>query len=154
MQGGLLSTYLNIHKGAERDPAAMWHRLGTLGLVPLSSSSADLDGDGTPEFLFVTQEGGDSPNKAQSLWFVYKRGDAWRVRRIENADTLQIADEPISLPNSKAKAIAVTDSNAQSASALTWDGMRVLWVDATTLQPRSAVQGWPSLGGGINEDDF
>lgn len=154
-QGGIVASYLNTHTDADKDPAAVWSALDALGFQTLSRASADLDGDGTPEFLFVTQEGGTSPNKAQSLWFVYKHVQAWRARTIEYTDSVRVSGEPVALPNSHAKALRITEASATpSELALTWDGSRILWLDGQTLQPRSENEGWTAVGGGVLQDDF
>ncbi len=156
LEGGIVASYLNTHGGADKNPAALWQALSALGFKPLFHASADLDGDGANEFLFVTEQGGSTPNQARDLWFVYKRENAWRVRNLDIADVQQIEADTVALPtgNGRAFKIKQPDAVVPSESALTWDGSRVIWLDATTLQPRPISNGWPVVGGGVLEDDF
>lgn len=153
--GAVVSTYLNTHADADTNPDAVWNTLQSFGLKTTSRVNADLNSDGTSEFLFVTEEGGDSPNKAQQLWFVYKKDKDWRVRALDLADTLELSPETFALENSDQRAVKLKFPEAYTPNriALTWDGARVLWLDAETLQPRENSR-WTSVGGGVLEDDF
>lgn len=153
--GAVVSTYLNTHGDADKDPDALWKTLQSLGFKTTSRVSADLDGDGTDEFLFVTEEGGNSPNKAQQLWFVYLKDKTWRVRALDLADSLQVVGETFSLEKEKTRAVKykLPDAYTPNQVALTWDGTRVIWLDADTLKPSENANDI-SVGGGASEDDF
>lgn len=155
LQGGIVSYFLNTHADADKNPEAVWGVLDALGLKPLQHTAADLNNDGVNEFIAVLQEGGTSPNQAQSLWFIYKRENHWRVRAIDLADTVQFEGAAITLPNSQARALKLKLPAAYTPNetALTWDGTRIVWLDAKTLEPR-ANEMWTSVGGGVLEDDF
>lgn len=154
LQGGIVASYLNTHGDADKDPAAMWSALEGLGYKPLQRASADLNGDSIDEFLVVTKEGGTSPNQSQSLWFIYRIDKLWRVRALDIADTVQFEGDAVALPNSKAKALKLKlpDAYTPPETALTWDGSRIIWLDAKTLEPTQ--DNWTSVGGGILDDDF
>lgn len=155
VQGGILSSYLNTHADADKNPEAVWSALDALGLKPLQHAAADLDGDGVNEFLAVLQEGGTSPNQAQLLWFVYKHDKVWRVRAVDLADTVAFEGGAIPLPNSQARALKLKLPQAftPNETALTWDGKQIIWLDAKTLKPRPDEKS-TSVGGGVLEDDF
>lgn len=152
--GGVVSTYLNTHPDADKNPQAVWDALDALGFKPLQHTSADLDGDGINEFLMVVQEGGSTPNQSQDLWFVYKRDDAWRVRALDIADTVQFEGSAVPLPNGDGRALRLKLPEAYTPNqiALTWDGSRIVWLDVLTLEPRADPG--TSVGGGILQDDF
>lgn len=154
-QGGIVSSFLNTHADADKNPEAVWGVLDALGLKPLQHAAADLNGDGVNEFLVVLPEGGTSPNQAQSLWFVYKRENFWRVRSIDLADTVRFEGPAVTLPNSQARALKLKlpEAYTPNETALTWDGTRIIWLDAKTLEPR-ADEIWTTVGGGVLEDDF
>ena len=87
LPGGIVSSFLNTHADADKNPGVLWGVLDALGFRPLQRTAADLNGDGVNEFFVVTQEGGTSPNQAQSLWFIYKivpcgasAQSIWRIR--------------------------------------------------------------------------
>lgn len=153
--GGVVSTYLNTHGDADKDPEAVWNTLQAFGFKTTSRVSADLNGDGVNEFLFVTEEGGDSPNKAQQLWFVYNKDKIWRVRALDLADTLALNGESFALEKENARAVKykLPDAYTPNQVALTWDGNRVIWLDADTLRPSENANN-VSVGGGVLEDDF
>lgn len=153
--GGVVSAYLNTHADADQNTEALWNTLQTFGLKTTSRVSADLNGDGVNEFLFVTEEGGDSPNKAQQLWFVYRKDKSWRVRAWDLADRLELASETVALENSNARAVKykLPDAYTPNQVALMWDGNRVIWLDVETLKPNESANGI-SVGGGVLDDDF
>ncbi|MBI4674899.1 MAG: hypothetical protein HY741_24935 [Chloroflexi bacterium] len=153
--GGVVAAYLNTHGDMEKDPDALWRPLQSFGFKTASRVSADLDGNGVNEFLFVTEEGGNSPNQAQQLWFVYNHDKAWRVRALDLADTLQLEGDTIELENGSARAVKykLPEAYTPNMAALTWNGARLLWLDATTLKPIENAQ-WTTVGGGVLEDDF
>ncbi len=158
-QGGILAAYLQTNADADKNPDQVWSTLERLNFKPLQRAATDLNGDGTNEFFIVTQEGGTSPNQAQSLWFIYKRADAWRVRQLDLADTVQFEGD-VEIPNTKSRALKLKlpDAFSPNEIALTWDvppnnGLpRIVWLDAQTLEPRA--ENWTSVGGGVLEDDF
>jgi len=154
--GGVVAAYLGTHTGADKNPDALWSALQSFGLKTTSRVSADLDGDGTNEFLFVTETGGASPNKAQQLWFVYNKDKSWRVRALDLADTIQLNGEsfPLAQGNARAVKFQLPAAYTPNAVALTWDGSRVVWLDAATLEPAAQNGSWSSVGGGVLEDDF
>ncbi|HZQ06398.1 MAG TPA: hypothetical protein VFD70_07435, partial [Anaerolineae bacterium] len=156
LEGGIVASYLNIHSDADKNSDAMWQALNALGFKPLFHASADLNGDGVNEFLFVTEEGGSTPNKARDLWFVYKRENAWRVRSLGLGDVQQIENDTVALPTGNGRAFKIKQPDAviPNETALTWDGTRIIWLDVITLQPRPISNGWPVVGGGVLEDDF
>lgn len=153
--GSVVSTFLNMHAAADQNAQALWDALQALGFKTTSRVSADLDGDGVNEFLFVTEEGGALSNKAQQLWFVYQRDKSWRVRALDLADTLILADETFALKNSTARAakFKLPDAYTPNQVALTWDGARIIWLDAETLLSDEGANAI-SVGGGVLEDDF
>lgn len=153
--GAVVATYLNVHTDADKNPDTLWNTLQSFGFKTTSRVSADLNGDGTNEFLFVTEEGGNSPNKAQQLWFVYRKDGSWRVRALDLADTLQLSGEtfPLEKENARAVKYKLPDAYTPNQVALTWDGTRVIWLDADTLKP-SETANYISVGGGVSEDDF
>ncbi len=158
-QGGIVAAYLNTHADADKKPDEMWSALERLGLKPLARAVADLNGDDVNEFFVVTQEGGNSPNAAQVLWFVYQRDNAWRVRALDVADTVQFQGNAVLLPNSKQRALKLKlpDAFTPNEIAFTWDApnngaARIIWLDAQTLEPRK--DNWTSVGGGVLDDDF
>lgn len=154
VQGGIVSTYLNTHGDADKNPDQLWSALEGLGFKPLQRASADLNGDGVNEFFVVTKEGGTSPNQSQSLWFIYKIDKTWRVRALDIADTVQFEGDAVALPAGKNKALKLKlpDAFTPNETALTWDGSHIIWLDAKTLQPTQ--DNWTSVGGGVLEDDF
>lgn len=154
-QGAIVSTYLNTHAGADKNPEAVWQVLAALGFKPAAHANADLDGDGTDEFLLTTREGGNSPNATTVLWFVYRRGDAWRVRSLSQGEVTALA-ETVPLPQGKGKAIRLqlAPGTTPNMVALGWDGTAVQWLDADTLLPRPGQDSWPTVGGGVVETDF
>ncbi len=153
--GAVVSTYLNLYGDAAKNPEAVWSALQAFGYKAPSHVSADLNGDGVNEFLFVTEEGGASPNKAQELWLVYYKDKSWRMRALDLADTLTLHGETFALSNGAARAAKykLPDAYTPNQVALTWDGRRVIWLDAETLQP-SVNANSVSVGGGTLEDDF
>lgn len=153
--GAVVATYLNVHTDADKNPDTLWNTLQSFGFKTTSRVSADLNGDGTNEFLFVTEEGGNSPNKAQQLWFVYRKDESWRVRALDLADTLQLSGETLPLEKENARAVKykLPEAYTPNQVALTWDGTRVIWLDADTLKP-SETANYISVGGGVSEDDF
>lgn len=152
--GGIVSSFLNTHADADKNPDVLWGVLAALGFRPLQHAAADLNGDGVNEFFVVTQEGGTSPNQAQSLWFIYKHDTMWRVRALNLADTVQFEGEAVALPTGKGSALKLKLPEAVTPNqvALTWDGRQIVWLDATTLEPRPDQ--WTSVGGGVLEDDY
>ena len=155
LSGGVVASYLNTHGDAAQNPDALWSALQSFGFKTTSRVSADLNGDGTNEFLFVTEQGGDSPNRAEQLWFVYNKEKTWRVRQLDLAETLKLSGETFALENSNARAakFQLPEAYAPNQVALTWDGERVIWLDAQTLQPTQDANN-TSVGGGVLEDDF
>lgn len=153
--GSVVATYLNTHADAARANQTLWDTLQTFGFKTTSRVSADLDGDGVNEFLFVTEEGGTLSNKAQQLWFVYQRDKSWRVRALDLADTLELSNETFVLKNSNARAVKfkLPEAYTPNQVALTWDGARIIWLDAATLLPDEGANAI-SVGGGVLEDDF
>lgn len=153
--GAVVAAYLNTHGEAAKTPDALWSALQSFGFKTSSRVSADLNGDGANEFLFVTEIGGNSPNKAQQLWFVYNKEKAWRVRALDLADTLQLNGDAVELEKGSGRAIKfkLPEAYAPNEAALTWDGARVIWLNAATLKPNANAQ-WTTVGGGILEDDF
>lgn len=151
--GAIVSTFLNTHPGAEQDPEAVWGALDALGFKPLQRTTTDLDGDGVSEFWVVTQEGGTTPNRSEDLWFIYKMGDAWRVRSLDIADTVQFEGQA-DLPTGDGRALRLKlpDAYIPNQLGLTWDGSRLIWLDALTLEPRPDPG--TLVGGGILQDDF
>lgn len=151
--GAIVSTFLNTHADADRDPEGVWSALDALGFKPLQRTAADLDGDGVNEFFVVTREGGTTPNQSQDLWFIYKREDAWRVRALDIADTVEFEGQA-ELPNGRGRALRLKlpDAYTPNQIALAWDGSRLVWLDAVTLEPRPDPG--TSVGGGILQDDF
>lgn len=154
VQGGIVAAYLNTHANADKNPDAMWNALEGLGFKPLQRAAADLNDDGVNEFFLVTKEGGTSPNQSQSLWFVYRSDKVWRVRALDIADTVEFQGAAKALPGGKGKALTLKLPAAftPNETALTWNGARIVWLDAGTLQPTS--NNWTSVGGGALEDDF
>lgn len=154
LQGEIVAAYLQTHTDADKNPEQVWQALAALGFKPLQRTAADLNGDGVNEFLVVTQEGGTSPNQSEALWFIYKRENAWRVRALDIADTVQFEGELLPLPNSQLRALKLKlpEAYTPNETALTWDGTRLVWLDAKSLEPRP--DNWPSVGGGVLEDDF
>ncbi|MCI0478186.1 MAG: hypothetical protein L0Y55_18235, partial [Anaerolineales bacterium] len=160
LPGGVVAAYLNTHGDAAQtssaqNPDALWGTLQSFGFKTSSRVSADLDGDGANEFLFVTEQGGDSPNRAQQLWIVYNKEKSWRVRALDLADSLQLEPEPIALGQGDARAVKfkLPEAYTPNEVALTWDGARIIWLDAKTRKPLENGQ-WTTVGGGILEDDF
>ncbi len=153
--GAVVSTYLNLHGDAAQNPDALWSALQAFGFKTTSRVSADLNGDGVNEFLFVTEEGGASPNKAQELWLVYSKDQSWRVRALDLADTLALNGETFALENGAARAVKykLPDAYTPNQVALTWNGSQVVWLDAATLKPSESANS-VSVGGGALEDDF
>lgn len=153
VQGGIVAAYLNTHEDAGKHPEQMWNTLAGFNFKPLAHAVSDLNGDGVNEFFVVTREGGSTPNPSQSLWFVYKRENAWRVRALDLADTVQFQGD-VEMENSKMRALKLELPKDFSPNriALTWDGAKIIWLDAQTLAPRA--NHWPSVGGGVLEDDF
>ncbi len=162
-QGGIVAAYLQTNAGADKNPEQVWSTLERLNFKPLQRAATDLNGDGVNEFFVVTQEGGTSPNQPsvaeQSLWFIYKKENAWRVRAIDVADTVQFQGE-VEIPNKAMRALKLKlpDAYTPNEIALTWDvppnnGVpRIIWLDAKTLAPRA--DNWTSVGGGVLDDDF
>lgn len=153
-QGGIVSAYLNTHTDADRNPEALWNTLQGLGFKPVQRAAADLNGDGINEFFVVTQEGGTSPNQAQSLWFIYRHEAVWRVRALDIADTVQFQGDAVALPKDAGKALVLKLPEAYTPNeiAVTWDGAQILWLDAKTLEPDADTS--TSVGGGVLENDF
>lgn len=153
--GAVVAAYLNTHAGADGNPGALWSALQSFGFKTSSRVSADLNGDGANEFLFVTEIGGNSPNKAQQLWFVYNKDKAWRVRALDLADTLELTGDAVELQNGSRRAVKfkLPEAYTPDEAALTWDGARVIWLNASTLEPNVNAQ-WTTVGGGVLEDDF
>lgn len=151
-QGGIVSSYLNTRADADKNPEGVWSALQGLGFEPLQRAALDLNGDGVNEFLIEVQEGGTSPNQAQTLWFIYKKGDVWRVRNID-MDTVQFEGDT-ELPTGTGRAIKLKlpEGYTPNRVALTWDGSRVIWLDAESLEPRPDMG--TNVGGGVLEDDF
>jgi len=154
-QGGIVASYLNTHSDADKNPEAMWNALDALGFKLLPRAATDLNGDGVNEFFVVTQEGRASSNQGQTLWLIYTREMRWRVRAVEIADTVQFQGDAVALPNSQARALKLKLPEAYTPNeiALTWDGTRIIWLDAKTLEPR-ANDNWTSVGGGMLDDDY
>jgi hypothetical protein len=150
-QGGIVSSYLNTHPDADRDPEGVWNALDALGFKPLQRTAADLNGDGTNEFLVVTQEGGTSPNQSQALWFIYQHEGAWRVRSLDLADIVEFSGETVPLADGK-RALLLRLIQPTREQTLAWDGMRITWLDGESLEPRADPGTY--VGGGILEDDF
>jgi hypothetical protein len=156
LQGGIVSSFLNTHPGADRDPARVWTTLAALGFEPALFASADLNGDTVNEFLFATNQGGATPNEGRAMWFVYNRENAWRVRRVDYADALRIVGETVSLPDGTGRAfvIELPEAYVPDRIAFTWDGAAIHWLGADTLEPRTPGPEWPVVGGGVLDDDF
>jgi hypothetical protein len=156
LPGGIVSAYLNTHADADKNPDALWRALDALGFKPVAHTAADLDGDGTNEFLVVTAEGGETPSKSHTLWFIYQRDKTWRVRALDSADNLGVVGEasPVPQGNGKALKLKLPDSFTPNQIALTWNGTTILWLDPATLIPSDSSEAWPIVGGGVLEDDF
>jgi hypothetical protein len=152
-KGQVLASYLDTHPDAAAQPDQVFIAVNALGLKTLSSNVIDLDGDGTNEFLFVTQEGGSSPNQAQDLWMVYNRDDHWAARIIFQSDTVTLEDAT-PLAKGNAVRIKLSPNFEPSEQALTWNQTRVIFLQLPSLQPRPDQSEWPSVGDGKLDDDF
>lgn len=155
-EGAIVSSYLNTHPSAAQNPDEVRQALAGLAFSPRGWLVADLDGYGSNEFLFVTEEGATTPNQTQVLWLVYKVREAWRARNIYISEQLDLSDGAVPLPASKGSAVKLSLPPAFTPNqiALTWDGAHLIALNPNTLQPLDGAQLWPVVGGGVLEDDF
>ncbi len=155
-KGQAFASYLDAHPDAASNREQVFSAVRGLGLKLLGSLAADLDGDAKNEFLFVTQEGGASPNQRQDLWLVYRgtRGGRWLARDIFQSENFSLDAQVMPLP-ARGSAVRIKQPNAEPPEiALTWDHTRVIYLDAATLNPRAAAESWPVLGAGRIDTEF
>jgi hypothetical protein len=144
-KGEIVAAYLDAHPDAG---AQAFIQVGALGFKPQDSSVIDLDGDGTNEYLFVTPDGGASPNQSQHLWLVYRGVSHWLARAILSEQELTLDRVPLPLPGGKGNAIRIKlpANVSPPEQLLTWDGTRVIYLDPQTLKPRDMASQWPIFG--------
>ncbi|MGB8648830.1 MAG: hypothetical protein WCF84_26575 [Anaerolineae bacterium] len=147
-QGEIVAAYLDAHPTAGAQLADGLH---SLNFKPANVVSTDLDGDGQPEYLFVTQEG-TAENSLQSLWLVYRGPARWLARSILTESSLTLDPNPISLSKGSAIRIQLPANMQPGTRILTWDRTRLIDLDPQTLQPLAPT--WPVFGAGNTDPSF
>jgi len=142
--GQPLASYLTTHPDAAEHPDAVFETMRSWGLETSVATAADLDGDGTNEFLFETPNDG-----ARRLWVVYRKNGRWLVadsfhRRVEFGGI-------VALPKGNAiKMIYEHTGSSAPESALTWRDGKVMFVRLPSLElslpgsMQSQMLPWPN----------
>jgi hypothetical protein len=148
-EGEIVAAYLNAHPESARSPAQVFDQIARLGWKPLESLTDDLDGNGVPEFVFVTDVEWKR-DRYQILWLVTKGAHGWIARKVNSyffnkTWTLSSA----TLPDGKGRAIIYPDERGEFA--FTWDGAQIIVLKAATLKPfRDDMPDWPRVGSGAD----
>ncbi|MFQ5859737.1 MAG: hypothetical protein ACE5LU_29425, partial [Anaerolineae bacterium] len=108
---------------------------------------ADLDGDESPEFAFITRHKLWDGTTYHYAWLAWQDPECWRVRQIEMGRHLALMGIEAS-PTGRGLVLLI-EKSSNAASHLgrwLWDGRCLGWVDQRTGEARWPSP-WPRVGG-------
>jgi tetratricopeptide (TPR) repeat protein len=137
--GAAVAAYLDAHSEVVAHPSeGALDGLATFGLPLRGSYISDLDGDGRPEVVFLTQD-----DEAWHAWIAYRRqgGSRWRTGVAYTGAQLSLAGSlPLDGSRRQAVILRLAPNMAPDRILLSWDGEQVMCLEPGTN--RVLGHGW------------